>query len=291
MNQFRTTGLKVSGIADLVELLRPILLRLSSNKLIQYPDKSNSHFKTVKVFQYWSQEERPIEISKAFKLWDNYLRNSSVLKIERFNKITAIDWLNHYAPEYQEVFKRAIHPAMEADIFRVAYASKKGGVWIDADHVPPKVTSKNIRHFNIQSMESWVQDEQSNFLMKHWRENTPYLNNSIFLSHKDCPLVRAMSERILSLDPAEFATASGISTFAGPKALTEEAEKILIQDKITVNINEYGQINILNSAGSMLFTISNLFKFLGARKEYADVFGGDSKWEYKRDSLMDWRSV
>lgn len=286
---FSSYGLKVTGVADLVELLRPVLMRLNSNKLIQYAQDEATFEGKVDIIQYWSQEQTPLEIQKAFELWDEFFANSKRVRVLRFSKKTAFEWLGKFAPEYQKNFASSIHPAMEADIFRVVYAQKFGCVWLDADHVPPKHPSE--RHFNVASFERWAHHNYSSYLMKHWRDNVPYINNSIFSAKKNCPLGKALSQRILQNDPTAFSTAAGISSYAGPKAYTDEADKILSSGKIAIEIDVYGRVNIFGLNNEIIFTISNLFRFLGARKDYADIMGGDVKWEYKKNSHMDWRSV
>ena len=137
--------------------------------------------------QYWSQGKLPPDFEKIRTKWNQVLAYSGQQQIQLFNKSSARDWIASYTPELIKHFDEAPLYAIEADIFRIAFASKNNCIWIDSDQYPKRFTSQLIQR--------WSHDCDT-LLMFRW--NRPWVTNSFFMTKKNSPLFRTMIEANLS---------------------------------------------------------------------------------------------
>ena len=137
--------------------------------------------------QYWSQGKLPPDFEKIHTKWNQILACSGQQQIQLFNKSTARDWIASYTPELIKHFDKAPLYAIEADIFRIAFAFKNNCIWIDSDQYP--------KRFTPQLIQRWSHDCDT-LLMFRW--NRPWVTNSFFMTKKNSPLFRAMIEANLS---------------------------------------------------------------------------------------------
>jgi hypothetical protein len=81
------------------------------------------------IVQYWNTSKLPDDISTLVDTWK--VHNPS-MKHKLFSYEDASAFISqHYDSEIQELFKIAALPAMQSDIFRVAYCLKVGGLYVD----------------------------------------------------------------------------------------------------------------------------------------------------------------
>lgn len=81
------------------------------------------------IVQFWNTPDLPQDISKLVATWKE--QNPS-MEHKLFSYDTALQFIaEHYGPEIQNLFESAALPAMQSDIFRVAYCLKMGGFYID----------------------------------------------------------------------------------------------------------------------------------------------------------------
>lgn len=99
---------------------------------------------THQPFQYWSQGHPPKQILKLTKRWDHALNGIGLKKIIVFDRSSALEWITKNTPEFEESFTTAFHYAVEADVFRIAYALKNDCIWIDSDMVPNPFTAATL---------------------------------------------------------------------------------------------------------------------------------------------------
>ena len=90
-------------------------------------------------FQYWSQGSPPDEILRISEKWNNELSKIGLRKIIIFDRSSAKEWICDNIPTLADAFNTAFHYAVEADIFRIAYALKNDCIWIDSDMIPSNV--------------------------------------------------------------------------------------------------------------------------------------------------------
>ena len=81
------------------------------------------------IVQYWNTPELPNDIAELVETWKNY--NPS-MEHKLFGYEEACAFIGqHYNSEVESLFKLAALPAMQSDIFRVAYCLKMGGFYVD----------------------------------------------------------------------------------------------------------------------------------------------------------------
>lgn len=81
------------------------------------------------IVQFWNTSDLPEDISKLVATWK--AQNPS-MEHKLFSYETARQFIaEHYGAEIQNLFESAALPAMQSDIFRVAYCLKMGGFYID----------------------------------------------------------------------------------------------------------------------------------------------------------------
>ena len=91
-------------------------------------------------FQYWSQGDPPDAIKEITKIWNSIFVAVGVRPIVLFDRNTALKYIEKHCPELAIAFTTAFHYAVEADVFRVAYAQKNNCIWLDSDLYPNRNT-------------------------------------------------------------------------------------------------------------------------------------------------------
>ncbi|WP_165735334.1 WcbI family polysaccharide biosynthesis putative acetyltransferase [Pseudoalteromonas sp. C8] len=156
-----------------------------------YKKNMNSQSKSIEetiipkvIVQYWDGE-LPAEIKK---LTDTWKKNNPEFEYKIFNHEQAVKFIrDHYDKKASTLFLKAKLPAMQSDIFRVAYCLAKGGLYVDA------ATSCNkslIDLFNrpksLQVMRKWHGGIWNGFILTAAQH--PVLNNiwNKILYNLDC---------------------------------------------------------------------------------------------------------
>lgn len=84
-----------------------------------------------RIVQFWDDPEPPLEVQKICQSWRD--RNPDY-EYHRFCLDTAFAFLrDNYDARVARAFSNCEHPATQADFFRLAYLSKMGGFYADAD--------------------------------------------------------------------------------------------------------------------------------------------------------------
>lgn len=85
----------------------------------------------LRIVQFWDTPEPPADVAATMRDWQT--RNPD-WEYVRFDAPGAFAFLRaHYGPAVAAAFRRAGHPASQADLFRLAYLFRHGGVYADAD--------------------------------------------------------------------------------------------------------------------------------------------------------------
>lgn len=87
-------------------------------------------------FQYWSQGEPPHDVRKVTNAWNRVFDSIGIPCVQTFNRASALDYIEKYCPELSTPFLTAFHYAVEADVFRVAFAQRNNCIWLDSDLYP-----------------------------------------------------------------------------------------------------------------------------------------------------------
>ena len=125
------------------------------------------------AIQYWSQALQPQEVDFITNAWNSLLDDSNCGKIHRFDKQSARSFISKHQPQLLKAFDTAFHYAIEADIFRIAFALSHNCIWIDSDAFPTSKT-KSIIERGITSA--------SATLLLRWHK--PWITNAFFITPK-----------------------------------------------------------------------------------------------------------
>ena len=89
--------------------------------------------KAVQLMQFWDRETPPLDVQGVMASWD---RLHPGLAHHVFSQANARAFLEtHYGSELVAAFDVCHHPAMKADLFRIAFLLESGGLYIDADEL------------------------------------------------------------------------------------------------------------------------------------------------------------
>ena len=139
---------------------------------------------SLPLVQYWNTSDPPdlvIERMNSCRVlnpgWD----------YRRFNQQTAVSFLeNAYGSDIAAAFLDIRLPAMQADVFRVAFLLQCGGLWVDA------ATLLN------RPVESWLDHHQSLQMLRRSHQLYPKISSGvIYASRPGLPLLKAAWEEIV----------------------------------------------------------------------------------------------
>ncbi|MEN5170051.1 tetratricopeptide repeat protein [Brevundimonas pondensis] len=138
----------------------------------------------VTMIQYWSQGALPRDMAIVFDLWEKLAGRLGIGPIELFSRKTAGDWIKEHAPEFAPAFDAAFHYAMESDIFRIAYASKRPCIYVDADSWPlPEAQS---------ILQAAMQHGKTMLYLRSYR---PWILNGLFMAYPRCGFIKELVEQ------------------------------------------------------------------------------------------------
>jgi len=89
------------------------------------------------IFQFWNSRP-PEEIAQNFSEWRGFCRQNGCQHVVYDDETAAEFIAQSFGAEFLHFYRIAHHPAMKADIFRILFAFRNGGCWIDADLQPPE---------------------------------------------------------------------------------------------------------------------------------------------------------
>jgi tetratricopeptide (TPR) repeat protein len=86
-----------------------------------------------KIVQYWDQPEIPADILQGMQTWPQQCLG---FEHQVFNDASAHAFIKRNCDKkVAKAYRQANHPAMRADIFRLAYLAVEGGIYADADDI------------------------------------------------------------------------------------------------------------------------------------------------------------
>ena len=95
--------------------------------------KSSTRAIALRIVQFWDSPDIPEDIQSCMQSW---VKHHPHAFYECFNDETAQAFLRRHAPlRVRQAFREARHPAMRADLFRIAYLVVQGGIYADSDDV------------------------------------------------------------------------------------------------------------------------------------------------------------
>jgi len=156
-----------------VKPTKKVNLWIKSYELIRQPydiQKLNQPV-VLQPFQFWSQGVPPRQIEKITLLWNQIFASAGIPPIKLFNRETALEYINKSCPELVVPFTTAFTYAVQADVFRVAFASRNNCIWLDSDLFPNSNTANHLKDLLVQ---------QKTTLFFRWYK--PWLTNAFFIS-------------------------------------------------------------------------------------------------------------
>ena len=141
--------------------------------------------RSLPLLQYWNEPKPPSVVADRMEKCKNLNPGWNYL---RFNRCTASDFLAHtYGCDIAAAFLDIRLPAMQADVFRVAFLLHCGGLWIDA------ATSL------IRPVESWLDRRHSFQMLRRAHQAHPKISSGvIYASRPGLPLLRAAWDEMVS---------------------------------------------------------------------------------------------
>lgn len=86
-------------------------------------------FHPARIFQYWDQPSPPDDVAACMATW-----NAAGVPVEAWHREPADAFLGEqFGGDVLTAFRHAHHPAMQADLFRLASLYLHGGLYVDAD--------------------------------------------------------------------------------------------------------------------------------------------------------------
>lgn len=155
---------------------------------------------TIELHQYWHDAEPPDEVAQIVAAW----QGMPGLRHRLWSRATAAALLSaRCPPPVAAAFDACAVPAMQADLFRLALLSLRGGAWIDADIAP--------RGADIPL----VDFEGRGLLMRRGRR---IANDVIFVARPGDPLMQAALA--VAVDNVTARRPGSIWSLTGPGVLT-----------------------------------------------------------------------
>jgi len=165
----------------------PLAMRVPGVPAISLPPPASQA--CPQPIQYWSQGEPPADVQALSAAWNIQFTGLGLDPIQCFDRPSALAWISEWAPDFQRPFETAFHVAVEADVFRLAYASQRDCLYLDADLAPgPSSASalKVLLHTGHSAL----------FI----RSERPTLSNCFFLAREGCPFFALAARSGVRLD-------------------------------------------------------------------------------------------
>jgi hypothetical protein len=141
------------------------------------------------MIQYWSQGAPPADVQIVCDTWRSLFDRQNLGSVELYNRSSAEAWIREYAPEFSSLFSQAFHFAMESDIFRIAYASKRKCIYMDIDSWPLEHTAQILR-YAVLSKET----------MLYLRAHRATIVNGFFVSTPESRFIKELTRQCLGID-------------------------------------------------------------------------------------------
>jgi tetratricopeptide (TPR) repeat protein len=140
------------------------------------------------MIQYWSQGTPPDDIQLVFSEWKDLLQRDGIGELQLYDRSSAAAWIAEHAPEFSDFFAGAFHYAMESDIFRIAFASKRPCIYLDTDGWPLEHTAEILK-FALNSQKC----------MLYFRAQRPWVANGFFVSTPESPFFVELVSQVRQL--------------------------------------------------------------------------------------------
>lgn len=144
-----------------------------------------STIQAMNVITYWEGPKPPL-IHVLHRLMHLHINSAErTNQKNRFHCITQGEFLSGKSKSYCNYFTR-LHPAFQADIVRVEYIHRNGGIWIDSD---------TLLMSSLNTLQKILQAKHGFFITERGKNGTK-LCNGVFGSKSGTPLLSAWKKII-----------------------------------------------------------------------------------------------
>ena len=157
------------------------------------------------AFQYWSQGEPPAPIAQNIRKWQRVFESIGIGSYHIFSKESARKWIARFQPAFLRLFDSSYHPAIESDVFRIAFAQGQNSIYVDCDNYVLPSTADVI---------SMAIECQSSVLF--FRSGRPRLANGFFLSRAGCPYFCRLADSVHGIELSPLLRKQRFFKIVGP---------------------------------------------------------------------------
>jgi tetratricopeptide (TPR) repeat protein len=190
------------------------------------------------VMQFWNTAERPADVQQAMQTWQD--RNPGIAH-SVFDDAAARAFMAEFcADEILECYSAAHHPAMQSDIFRLAYLYVHGGVYVDADDM----CTRDMRGI-------FAALSQVELVAVRSGETPPYVHNNFIAVRPRCAIIAdALRDAVVNvLKQTRKGERPDIWQATGPGLLTRAIAKRV------ANVDNKGKVLLLSESEYRSFSI------------------------------------
>ena len=168
--------------------------------------------------QFWGGMAVPDDVVRTMASWQQRNPGTPHLVFSSSSARTFI--AAHSAPEVLDCYDRATHPAMQSDIFRLAFLAAKGGIYIDADEECRRPLDDIQAAMQHVEFAAWLAPE-----------TPPYVYNGFLASHPGCRIIAwALEEAVRGVTFAlEKPGRIDIWQLTGPGLMTRAVGRFVVQ--------------------------------------------------------------
>ena len=158
------------------------------------------------LIQYWDQPNPPDIISE--RMW-GWRQQHPSWRYQRFGRDSAAAFIdNQYGPSLGEAFLDIRLPAMQADVFRIAFVLSCGGLWVDAATTC------------LSPVETWMDAQAPLLLLRKPHQEPPTVwNGFIYAALPGHPLLQQAWTSIA--DSILHRRGTGVHKLVGPGLLRD----------------------------------------------------------------------
>ena len=190
----------------------------------------------LRMVHFWNSVDVPSDVRGTIDSWQ---RHHPQLDASLFNTQTAADFINErYGSERGRAFAECRHPAMQADVFRIAFLGEAGGLYADADELclaPMDAVLAQAANAEIAAIRS---GETPNFLHNYFmgsRAGSPTFRRALIMA-TDAIMLAAQQQRSIDI---WHSTGPGLVTRAAGLTLAERFETMDAAEIALVPMQQY----------------------------------------------------
>lgn len=197
------------------------------------------------IMLFWDNLRRlPNDVCECIDSWR--LLETQGFDVYLFDSSGARDFIaNRLGARYEKAYRKAYHPAMQSDYFRLCYILVEGGCYIDADDVYEGPGIDHLFDDGLLKVQPLCYDVDTNRMVSPEIFTTPgadapawifYFNNNPLLAAPGHPIIeRALANATAALEQATDGELPEIQSTTGPGNLTRSIFELAKQYPMTLS--------------------------------------------------------